>query len=271
MKNVLITGANGGMGKATCELLSALGYRVFGLDKSAPTSFSGERFFQVDLASEDALLSVCDELKQEVDELFAIIHMAGIYDLNSLIEMREEDVMRIFQANLFSVYRVNRILFPLLASGSRIVITTSELAPLDPLPFTGIYGITKSALEKYAFSLRMELALHKISVSILRPGAVKTGLLGDSTAALDRFVASTELYQCNAERFKRIVDSVETKNVPPKKVARLALRALKQRRPKYVYNLNRNALLRILSSLPDRLQVFIISKILQKKKEKPPR
>ena len=42
---------------------------------------------------------------------------------------------------------------------SRIIITTSELAPLDPLPFTCIYGITKAALEKYAFSLRMETNL----------------------------------------------------------------------------------------------------------------
>lgn len=62
----------------------------------------------------------------------------------------------------------------MLANGGRIVITSSELAPLDPLPFTGLYAITKSAVEKYAYSLRMELSLHGISVSVIRPGAVNT-------------------------------------------------------------------------------------------------
>ena len=48
---------------------------------------------------------------------------------------------------------------PLLKKGSKIIITTSELAPLDPVPFTGSYAVTKGALDKYAYSLRMELQL----------------------------------------------------------------------------------------------------------------
>ena len=74
---------------------------------------------------------------------------------------------------------------------------------LDPLPFTGIYAVTKAALDKYAYSLRMELQLLGIGVSVLRAGAVDTGMLGASTDALDRFYDSTRLYTCNAERFKR--------------------------------------------------------------------
>ena len=146
-------------------------------------------------------------------------------------------------------------------------MTTSELAPLAPLPFTGLYAVTKGALEKYAESLRMETALLGIEVSILRPGAVNTGLLNVSTSALDRFCENTKLYSCNAERFKKIVDSVEAKNVSSEKVAKLALKAMEKQRPKYVYNLNRNPLLRLLNVLPRRLQVFIIKTILKEKKQ----
>ena len=80
------------------------------------------------------------------------------------------------------------------------MIVTSELAPLDPLPFTGVYGLSKSALDKYAYSLRMELQLLGIQVSVLRAGAVKTDMLGVSTDHLERFYKNTRLYTCNARR-----------------------------------------------------------------------
>ena len=153
---------------------------------------------------------------------------------------------------------------PLLERGGRIVITSSELAPLDPLPFTGLYGVTKSAVEKYAFSLRMELNLLGYKVSLLRPGAVKTGMIGVSTDRLEEFCESTSLYSCNAARFRKIVDSVEAKNIPPEKIAKKISRILKAKRPKYIYNVNRNLLLRLLSALPPRAQTNIIGLILKK-------
>ena len=151
----------------------------------------------------------------------------------------------------------------MLRRGGRIVITSSELAPLDPLPFTGLYAVTKSAVEKYAYSLRMELNLHGISVSVIRPGAVRTDMLGASTAALEDFCKRTKRYSYNADNFRRVVNSVETKNVPPEKVAETAIRAMSAKRPKYVYNINRNFLLRLLNILPKRMQVWVISKILK--------
>ena len=110
----------------------------------------------------------------------------------------------------------------------------------------------------------MELNLHGIPVSIIRPGAVKTGLLNVSTDALDKFVNNTELYDGIATRFKKIVDSVESKNVPAEVIGETALKALTDKVPKYVYNVNRNPLLRTLDALPQRAQVFAIGMILKK-------
>ena len=151
---------------------------------------------------------------------------------------------------------------PLLRKDSRILITTSELAPLDPLPFTGIYAVTKAALDKYAYSLRMELQLLGISVSVLRAGAVDTGMLGVSTAALDRFVEETKLYSCNAKRFKGIVDGVEAKKILPEKIAKKAGKILSKKNPKFIHHINRNPLLLLLNLLPKGLQCRIIKWVL---------
>lgn len=263
MKDVLVTGATGGMGKAICTLLNEKGYRVFGLDYNEGEDFGNVRLYKCDITDMDSVKAVYEKIKEETKELFAVVHTAGIYDLDSLIEMDEKRFTRIFDVNLFGVYRINKIFQPLLFTGSRIVITTSELAPLDPLPFTGIYGITKAALEKYAFSLRQETQLLGIPVSVIRPGAVKTGLLNISNVALERFHENTKLYKCNADNFKKVVDSVEAKHVPAEKIADLVLEALESKSPKYIYNINRNPLLRLLNVLPARAQVFAIGLILK--------
>lgn len=263
MKTVLVTGASGGMGAAICRRLLRSGYKVWGLDRRQGDCPEGVRFLRCDVTEPDSVAAALEGVKGGTDHLDGIVHTAGIYDLDSLLEMDEERFRRIFEVNLFGVYRVNRAFAPMMSSGGRILIVSSELAPLDPLPFTGVYAITKGALEKYAASLRMEVNLLGISVSVIRPGAVKTGLLGDSTRALDAFCENTKLYTCNAERFKRIVDSVEARNVSPERIAERAERALRAGKPRLVYKVNRNPLLLLLGALPDRLQLFLIGKILK--------
>ena len=261
MDYAVVTGAYGGMGRATVQFLKQNGFTVFALDRRVEEPIDNVIPIEVDVTDEQSVQS--EKILSVTNQVKAVVHFAGIYVLDSLVEITEERFIRAFNVNIFGVYRINKALMPLLTKDSRVVITTSELAPLDPLPFTGLYAITKGALEKYAYSLRMELQLLGVKVSVIRPGAVKTGLLKSSTDELDEFCERTRVYSYNATRFKRIVDSVEAKNVTPDKVAKKAYKAITAKRPKYLYNLNRNPLLRLLNLLPQRLQVFIIKSILK--------
>ena len=263
MKYILVTGAYGGMGRATVRLLKEQGFCVFALDRNVGEAEQNIIPLQADITDEQSIKAAAESVKKITDELFAIVHFAGIYMLDSLVEMGSEKFEHIFRVNLFGAFLVNKIFLPWLHKGSRIVMTTSELAPLDPLPFTGIYAVTKSALDKYAYSLRMELQLIGVSVSVIRTGAVKTGMLGVSTDALDKFCTQTKLYKCNADRFRRIVDSVEAKSVPPEKIAAKTLKILGSVNPAFAYNINRNPPLRLLNLLPKRLQLNIIRQVLK--------
>ena len=227
MKHVLVTGARGGMGKAVVGALKDSGYTVFALDIS-PAIEDEENVYhlQADITSEESVFAALEQVKTKTDELFAILHFAGVYALDSLLEMDEKRLQRVFEINLLGCARINRIFLPLLKKGSRIFITTSELAPLDPLPFTGVYAIAKSALDKYAYSLRMEAQLLDISVVVLRPGAVDTGMLGVSTSDLNKFCQNTALYPFNAKRFKEIVERVEARNIPAEKIGNFTVKIL---------------------------------------------
>ena len=265
MGAVLITGAYGGMGMAAVKRFAALGYTVFALDICVRDVEMPAGVIPVvaDLTDEESVLSARDTVAGHTDTLDAILHFAGMYNLDSLVEMEDTAFSKILDVNLRSAYLVNRAFLPFLKRDGRILITTSELATLDPLPFTGIYAVTKAALDKYAFSLAMELQLLGIRVSVLRAGAVDTGMLGASTSALDKFCANTKIYTCNAKRFKSIVDRVESRSVSPEKIAKKCERILKKRNPRFAYSINRNPLLVLLNLLPKRVQLFAIKTVLK--------
>ncbi len=243
-------------------------------DAARPDSFCvspNYHFIQADITDREALVAAAERVQAEIvteqrekaePGLDAIVNMAGIYDLYSLAEIEESRFMHDFDVNLFGMYRVNQLFLPLLRPRGRIIIISSELAPLDPLPFTGIYALTKTAVEKYACALRMELQLLGHPVVVVRPGAVATDLLPVSVTRLNDFCDSTQLYPLPSDRFRRIVNRVESRSIAPERLASRVVRALNARRPRLVYNINRNPLLRLLDFLPARLRLFIIKRVL---------
>ena len=263
MRSVLITGAAGGMGRAAAELFCSRGFRVFALDKKSCPAVDDLIPLTADLTDPAAVAAAFEQVRSRTAELWGILHLAGVYRLDSLAEMEPAAFEEAFRINLGAAFLVNKTFLPLLGEGSRVILVTSELAVRDPLPFTGIYGITKKALDAYAYSLGMELQLLGIRVSVLRAGAVDTGMLGESTRQLDRFCRGTKLYSCNAARFKEIVDRVEARRIPPSKLAEKLWRIGNARRPRFAYSLNRNPLLILLDALPVRTRFFLIRKLLK--------
>lgn len=262
MGKYLVTGARGGLGMALCRALVREGHEVWGLDRAPGEEGEGLRCLTADVTRAPELEDAREQVRKQAGGLDGIVCAAGVYDLDSLLEMPEERFMRDFDVNLFGGFRVNQVFLPLLHPGGRIVMVSSELAPLDPLPFTGIYAVTKAAVEKYAQALRMEAQTLGHPVIVVRPGAVDTPMLPVSGTCLNRFCESTRLYKFSAERFRRIVERVETRKVKPEKVAEVIARALRAKKPRLVYTVNRNPLLLIMNALPQRTQLWIIRKIL---------
>ena len=264
MKTILLIGAGGGMGRACAKRLTEEGDRVIGLDRAGTNVPDGVALLEADVTDADALGAAYEAIRANTDALDAIVYLAGVYDMDSLVEIDEARLQRIFDVNVFGAYRAIRTFFPLLKRGSRVVLVTSELAPLDPLPFTGLYGITKGTLEGYAFSLAMELQLLSIAVSVIRPGAVETPLLDQSVSRIGTFAENTKLYPGQAKRFLSVTQKVESKSVPPEAVAKKLIKVLSKKRPRYLYTLNRNPLLLLFGALPKQWQLTIIKRYLGK-------
>lgn len=83
-KQVVITGAASGVGKATAELISSLGGRVVAID-IAPVNTPGARFVHCDLANRDSVDSALERIDGPIDALFNIAAVpsgSGFSDLD---------------------------------------------------------------------------------------------------------------------------------------------------------------------------------------------
>lgn len=186
-KRILVTGASGAVGYATCELLAARGHRVAGTmrsrqDKNAPLAQAlealGVAIIEMDVtddASVDAGVSAALDALNGLDVVFnnAGIGSYGIQELFSADEMH-----RVFDVNVYGVQRVMRAVLPhLRAQGAGTIVYTSSLIGRVSIPFYGTYCASKWALEAMAQSYRAELARFGVDSVIVEPGALPTPFL----------------------------------------------------------------------------------------------
>jgi len=236
MKNILITGGASGMGRETALKLAKNGYNVFSCDiKLNPDEVKNITQLIVDVTNMESVVKAFNYVSSKTDKLDAVINFAGIIMMNSLIEINEEDFVKIFNVNVFGAYRINKTFFPLVKNGNgKIIITTSELAPNKILPFNAIYSITKKSLDAYSQGLTMELGLLGVPVVTLRPGAVETPIIKDSNKEMEDLNNNTYLYKNTITKFKHIVDNEQGNTISPSKIADLVLKILKTKRPKHI-------------------------------------
>lgn len=186
-KRILVTGASGAVGYATCEILAARGHRVAGTMRSRRGKNTqladalealGVAVVEMDVtdaASVDACVAVTLEALGGLDVVFnnAGIGSYGIQELFTADEMH-----RVFDVNVYGVQRVMRAVLPhLRGQGSGTIVYTSSLIGRVSIPFYATYCASKWALEAVAQSYRAELARFGIDSFIVEPGALPTAFL----------------------------------------------------------------------------------------------
>ena len=260
--NILITGAASGIGRAVAELFLQRGHRVYGIDIT-PAQVRENFFpFTADITQEDALLQIRQTLTEEGVVLDAIVNIAGIHSMASLVESDYQRMRQVVEVNLCGTMLVNRVFHRCLGKQGRVLIVTSEVAGFDPMPFNGLYNVSKTALDCYGQALRQELNLIGQKVVTLRPGAVATPLSSGSMKATRDLAGTTVLYAKQAKCFSGLAQRFMGKPIAPERLAKLVFKAATIRHPRPVYAIHRNAGLVLLNLLPKSWQCGIIKFLL---------
>ena len=267
MKNrtVLVIGSASGIGKATADRFLAEGSLVMGIDIANQADGANFTPITADIRDYAQLEGISDEAFSGV-KLDSIIFTAGVHTMASLAESEIADIKRLIEINLLGAMNCVRAFHKHLSESGRIIIVTSEVATYTPMPFNGLYNISKTALESYADALRQELNLIGQKVITVRPGSTDTPLARNTDAATKALVSATTLYKQESEHFCRLVENFKGKPISPEKIAETVYKAANKKHPKLSYAKHRSIGLVLLNALPKRTQLFMIKLLLKKKK-----
>ena len=191
-KNILITGASSGIGKATAILFSELGANVIitarnegKLDESYKALNPSIHHLNI-----NADLTQVNDIKSLVKLLPAIdgiVHCCGKVMPVPVKFIKESQLQDVFSVNYFSaVNLISELLMQKKINNNSSIAFISSVSTLHAYFGGAPYISSKAALEGYAKTLALELAPKKIRVNVLQPALVRTAIF-DSTinAAID--------------------------------------------------------------------------------------
>jgi NAD(P)-dependent dehydrogenase (short-subunit alcohol dehydrogenase family) len=270
-RNVLVTGASSGIGRAIALDLDRRGFHVFaGVRKEA----DGESLQKESSRIEPVIVDVTDQATidaaaKQVDSLFGLVNNAGITVAGPLEYLPVEEIRRQFEVNVFGQIAVTQAFLPhIRESRGRIVFMSSVGGRVPSSPFISPYNGSKHALESFGDALRVELAPWGIHVSLIEPGSIATPIWDKSIDAANQL--KDRLPPEAFERYGEAMDKVEKlaratgkRGIPPEKVAEKVAHALLSGRPNPRYMVGADAKIQTVASalLSDRMRDRLFARV----------
>ncbi len=207
-KNIVITGATKGLGRAIAEKFVKGGFNV------AVCARTENDLLTMDSAlaklraheSQTILTAQCDISNKEQLQAFAndVLHAFGHVDIlvnNGGIFMpgqtfKEEDGLleKLIETNLYSAYHLSRWLVPgMIKRNSGHIFNMCSVASIKAYPNGGSYSISKFAMLGLSKALREELKEYNIKVTALLPGATLTDSWKGTDLPESRFMKADDV------------------------------------------------------------------------------
>ena len=183
----VVTGAGGGIGRTTAEVLAAAGAFVVCADINlSGTEETAEGILGAGGAAEHAHVDVAErgalsELVARTVGMHGALHImcniAGIMIDSSIIDLDPDEFDRILSVNLKGVlYGCQAAGRVMVEHGAGSIINMASAAVLTPAPGVGAYAICKAGVAQLTQSMAVEVGRHGVRVNTVAPGYVPTNM-----------------------------------------------------------------------------------------------
>ncbi|MHB8375816.1 MAG: SDR family oxidoreductase [Dehalococcoidia bacterium] len=185
MSVVLITGCSSGFGKLAALEFARRGDKVFasmrnttkakGLLDAAAAAGSTLEVVQLDVNDSASVAAALAQVEKNAGPIDILVNNAGIGTHGPVEDFDDDEVLSIFNTNVFGVIRVTRAVLPSMrARKSGTIVTVGSLAGKVSAPFGGVYAASKHAVEALSDALHYELHPFGIRVILVEPGGFET-------------------------------------------------------------------------------------------------
>jgi NAD(P)-dependent dehydrogenase (short-subunit alcohol dehydrogenase family) len=186
-KTVLITGTSNGFGNDIAKTLATAGHRIFATmrdmggrhrDAAKELQAKGIETLELDVTSNASVDATFRTLAEKTGgKLDVLINNAGMASAGLSETFTPEQVRDMFDVNVFGVQRVIRAALPEMQKNkSGLIVNIGSILGRVTIPFLGLYGASKHAVEAMTDSYRYELSQLGVDVVLIQPGPYPTKL-----------------------------------------------------------------------------------------------
>ncbi|MHA2105841.1 MAG: SDR family NAD(P)-dependent oxidoreductase, partial [Candidatus Hodarchaeales archaeon] len=210
MKNVLVTGASSGIGRAISEFL-AIDYQVFAgvrqqKDFEELNEINNVIPLILDITDQSNIKAAFNEI-ESLGGLYSLINNAGIIVPGSLLEMDIVDLQKQFEINLFAPLTLIQTFFPLLRKSKGKIINIGSLNGFLISPISGgAYTMSKFGVEAMTEILIAELHKFDIQVCVVDPGQYQTSVFDKIKTRVQELITTTDYY---VDEYEQILEALE--------------------------------------------------------------
>jgi NAD(P)-dependent dehydrogenase (short-subunit alcohol dehydrogenase family) len=264
-RTVLVTGAAGGIGRASVQGLARVGFRVIAgvRNEAAGRALAADAgpavsCVTLDLTRPDQIARAAEAVRAATGDvgLYGLVNNAGIVVAGPAEFLPLDALREQLEVNVVGLLGLTQALLPALRQARGRIVNVSSVNGRLATSFTGAYAASKFALEALSDALRRELD-GAVDVIVIQPGAFKTGIWDSSR---ERARTLVQAYPPDAHRYYgRVLARLGDARAPdragdPARVARAVARALTARRPRarYVVGIDARIGLLLAALLPTR-------------------
>lgn len=202
MKNILLTGASGGIGYAIArkflensDARMILQYnthsqKIESLKEEFPYRIDS---YKADLSDEKSVVEFLKKIDSEYKKLDIIIHSAGISVVDTINHTKVEDISKIINVNLKSpILITQKLVGKMIEKKSGVIIFISSMWGITGSSCESVYSATKGGIIAFSNSLSKELGPSNIRVNSVSPGFINTAM-NDNIKIEDRDLFVSEI------------------------------------------------------------------------------
>jgi NAD(P)-dependent dehydrogenase (short-subunit alcohol dehydrogenase family) len=189
-KSILITGASSGFGRDTAQTLAHAGHQVFasmrdvaGRNQSHAEALRvrGIHVVELDVTDDASVERGVTTVLEKAGRLDVLINNAGIGSAGISEAFTTEQLRALFDVNVFGIQRTLRAILPTFRKqGEGLVVNIGSILGRVTLPFFGLYGASKFAIEALTDSYRYELSKLGIDVVLVQPSNYPTNIFASA-------------------------------------------------------------------------------------------
>jgi NAD(P)-dependent dehydrogenase (short-subunit alcohol dehydrogenase family) len=177
-KWVVITGAAGGIGRATVAVFEREGWATVAVDRDRAGGFpAGVEFHQTDVSDPAAVVGLFQWLRGVTDRLDALVNNAAIQIVKPLVETTVEEWDAVMASNLRSIFLTAREAYALLRNARGAIVNVSSVHAVATSVDIAAYAASKGGSLALTRAMALEFARDGVRVNAILPGAVDTPML----------------------------------------------------------------------------------------------